>query len=264
MNISYHEVGRDPQYKIWHFTDANTIIYTYSSGGSIVFQDGVYPIEAGALCFIASGKLHYTMPTEPAVYDRSKIFLSDAQKHALLSLFHDSSDFFRLFSQNNVVFAQVPPNEREDVDALFAEAKKAKADGAQERFYSCFFRLMICVKEHAAVSIPTPRGALSRALDYINKRYAESITLEDVCAHIHTSKYYFCRKFKEAMGMTVMEYLLRTRLAAARGLLADSQMSISRIAEECGFSSISYFCQAFRDATGVTAKEYRRAVQVKA
>ena len=61
MNISYHEVGRDPRYKIWHFTDANTIIYTYSSGGSIVFQDGVYPIEAGALCFIASGKLHYTM-----------------------------------------------------------------------------------------------------------------------------------------------------------------------------------------------------------
>ncbi len=264
MEISYHEKGRDEHYKLWHFTDANTVIYTYSEGGSIVFQDGVYPIERGTLCFIASGKLHYTMPSAPSLYERSKIYLPDAQKSALLSLVPASSDFFRLFSQNNVVFAHVPEAAREEIDALFAEAKDAREQNMPERFSSCFLRLMIAVKEYAAVMLPTPRGALSRALDYVNRRYKEDITLDDICAYIHTSKYYFCRIFKEAMGVTVMEYLLSTRLAAARSMLAESSLTVSRIAEECGFSCLSYFCQVFKEKTGLTAKKYRLATQKSA
>ena len=150
------------------------------------------------------------------------------------------------------------------MEAIFSEALNAKREDVPEELLFCIFRLLLCLKKHAVRSIPTPKGALSRAIDYVNKNYAEPITLDDICHHIHTSKYYFCRKFKDAMGMTVMEYLLRTRLAAARVLLAEGHMSVSRVAEECGFSGTSYFCQAFKRAMGVTASDYRRGAKTDA
>ena len=261
MDVVHHQKGRDPHYKIWHVGDKNTFIYTYSDGGSIVFQDAVYPIKKGALCFICPGKLHYTIPNDPAVYDRSKIFLPDEKKRTMLSLLPDNSPFFRLFSQNAVIYALIPEEEQAEVEAIFSDGMVAKDNGSPEELLLCIFRLLLCLKKHAVRSIPTPKGALSRAIDYVNKNYADPITLDDICHHIHTSKYYFCRKFKDAMGMTVMEYLLKTRLAAARVLLAEGHMSISRVAEDCGFSGTSYFCQAFKRAMGVTANDYRRGIK---
>ena len=257
MNVIHHERGRDSLYKIWHFIEGNMILYTYTDGGSIVFQDGVYPIQRGILCFIGSGKLHYTMPSDPTTYDRSKIFLSEDKKLTLLSLFSDDSPFFRLFSKNAVVYAELPSEKQAEVEELFGLAVAACSEKKEEVFFSCFFRLMIFLKDYAALSIPTPNGSLSRAIDFINKKYNEPISLEEICAHIHTSKYYFCRKFKEAMGMTVMEYLLKTRLAAARTLPSSTDLGIGHIAEECGFSSTSYFCQAFKEHLSISAGEYR-------
>ena len=263
MNVVHHERGRDPHYKIWHMGDRSLLLYTYSNGGSIVFQDAVYPIQKGALCLIAPGKLHYTVPSEPAVYDRSKFFLSEDKKSALLSLIPNDSSFFRLFAQNAVVYALIPEEEQGEVESLFFTALSSQSENAPEHLLLCLLRLLLFLKKHAVHSIPTPKGALSRAIDYINKNYTENISLTDICAHIHTSKYYFCRRFKDAMGITVMEYLLKTRLAAARLLLAEGRMSIGCVAEKCGFSGASYFCQAFKRAMGVTASDYRRAARLE-
>ena len=63
--------------------------------------------------------------------------------------------------------------------------------------------------------------------------------------------------------MTAMEYVLKTRIAAAKGLLLSGTLSVNEISERCGFSSISYFSQKFKEETGVTASEFRRVKRRK-
>jgi AraC-like DNA-binding protein len=60
------------------------------------------------------------------------------------------------------------------------------------------------------------------------------------------------------MGMTVMEYVLATRIAEAKTLLLSEDLSISQISDRCGFSSVSFFCQVFKAKEGITAKKFRK------
>ena len=83
MNVMHHEKGKDAFYKIWNASDENMIIYFCSDGGSLVFGDTIYPIKEGGLCFVTAGVLHYTMPSDPSIYDRCKIFLSPERTRAL-------------------------------------------------------------------------------------------------------------------------------------------------------------------------------------
>ena len=106
--------------------------------------------------------------------------------------------------------------------------------------------------------LPTPSDPMSKAIEYINNNYAQPISLDSLCQQMHMSKYYFCRKFKSTMSVTVMDYVLNTRIAAACKLLADQDLGIGEIASRCGFSSASYFCQIFKKTMGVTASGYQK------
>ena len=58
--------------------------------------------------------------------------------------------------------------------------------------------------------------------------------------------------------MTVMDYVLKTRIMMAKELLSNGLTSVTEISEACGFSSISYFSQAFKNLTGTTPLKYRK------
>ena len=103
----------------------------------------------------------------------------------------------------------------------------------------------------------TTDSRVSRMLDYINKNLSQSISLDDICAHVHVSRYYLCHMFKKTVGMTVFEYILSRRLSIARRYLLDTDMTLSQIASSVGFSSFSYFSKAFREYEGMTPSKFR-------
>ena len=261
MEISHHELGRDPLYKIWNYSNKNFMIFTYSEGGSFVFQDKVFAMQKGSLCFIKKGTYHYTMPETPEKYDRSKIYLSDEHFNRLLSLLSCDKDASKIFSQS-VAYAKVPDDKILEVEEIFSRANEAVKNNKME-FISCYFRLMSIVKEHnlekpESVKTNGLKDCVSVAIDFINKNYANPISLEEICKSVLTSKYHFCRKFKNAVGMTVMDYLTYTRCVVAKKLLAENNLTISEVSEKCGFSCLSYFCQKFKSLTGKTANQYRK------
>lgn len=258
MRIMYNVVGRDSLYKIWNASDEYMIIYFSSDGGSLVFSDTIYPIEVGSICFVAPGNLHYTMPSDPRGYVRSKIFIDEKTMRALLGTVCPESDFYRLFSNNNAVYAKIYHNERERVEKLFEDAVfRYEKGGGEEGIIASFFYLMTLISDSIVDHIKTPDSFLTKTIEYINSAYSGEITLDELCRVSNMSKSHFCRKFKSAMGMTVMEYIFKTRIAAAETLLGSRDLSISQISERCGFSSISYFCQKFKEQTGLSANEFR-------
>lgn len=260
MHVRYHHIGRDPYYKVWHNTEKNMIIYMHSDGGSIVFQDKIYPIKKGALYFVGPNEQLYTMPDKPTHYDRSKIFLPQSVVNDFLEFLPEKDDFYNLFTTNSVVCAIIPTEHLQKVEDIFEDAQKSFYDEKRdtEAFICCFFRLMSYIKKYATEHISAPRDSFTRAIEIINQNYGRNISLDNLSNEIHMSKYHFCRKFKTTVGVTVMEAILRTRLAAAQNALSESNLTISEISDKCGFSSVSYFCQIFKKRMGITPLEYRR------
>lgn len=96
-------------------------------------------------------------------------------------------------------------------------------------------------------------------LTFINKRYNEDVTLEEVSAISDLDPSYFCRIFKRATGASFTEYLNFVRIANAEKLLADSHKSILEISELVGFSSVSYFNRIFKKYKNCSPRYYRAA-----
>ena len=69
-------------------------------------------------------------------------------------------------------------------------------------------------------------------------------------------------QFKQSTGITVMNYILKTRIISATNLLESTDLPIGEISEKCGFSSTAYFCRVFKTVTQKAAMEYLRDYRI--
>lgn len=93
---------------------------------------------------------------------------------------------------------------------------------------------------------------------YINKNYTRQITLKELCDEFYICKVSLCKKFKDVMHCSIMEYILQLRLNKAKVLLSEGNKSIDEIASLCGFSSANYFGLIFKKAMGISPLNYKK------
>ena len=96
------------------------------------------------------------------------------------------------------------------------------------------------------------------ALKFIDTHYNEQITLEALSATSNMNPSYFCRVFKKATNSTFTEYLNFVRVIKSERLLTSNSGSVSDIALDVGFSSVSYFNRIFKRFKSLSPSEYRK------
>ncbi len=99
---------------------------------------------------------------------------------------------------------------------------------------------------------------IRKVVQYIQACYGEPMTLDDMVARAHMSKYHFIRLFKRVIGVTPYRYLTAHRINAAKTLLRTTDMQVGEIAEKCGFSDTSNFVVQFKKHAGQKPLEYRK------
>ena len=99
---------------------------------------------------------------------------------------------------------------------------------------------------------------LKEAVDYIHENHKGRIEVTQVANIARLSQRQLNRKFHETFGMSVQEFIMRTRIQAASDELIQTDKQISEIAADCGFCDQSAFGQQFRKHTGETPLEFRR------
>ncbi|MDH4612725.1 AraC family transcriptional regulator [Pseudomonas sp. BN102] len=106
-----------------------------------------------------------------------------------------------------------------------------------------------------------PAGSLDveRLDGYIQGNLARRISVAELAQVACLSPSHFHAQFKDCVGLTPHQYLLKTRLDRAARLLRESDQALVRIAEECGFSSQSALTTAMRRYLGLTPKRLRGA-----
>ena len=100
--------------------------------------------------------------------------------------------------------------------------------------------------------------AIVSTIVFINNNYGERITPKEIAENVNFNSDYLGRIFKKNTGNTLMEYLNIVRLNEAKKMLVSTDKSITEIANETGFSSVSYFVRAFKNSNLITPSEYRK------
>ncbi len=98
---------------------------------------------------------------------------------------------------------------------------------------------------------------LNKVFDYLNEHFTEDITLDTVADVAGFSKFHFTRLFKQCSGQNFYDYLCYKRIKSAEMLLLNPDVSITEIALQSGFSSISTFNRTFKKVKHCTPTEYR-------
>lgn len=115
-------------------------------------------------------------------------------------------------------------------------------------------------KRSEATSTYQNETAIS-AEEYIKEHYEKPIKLCDIAKSVNLSPNYFHTIFSNFFNMTPHEYLKQHRIKVAKGLLLTTQLSISDIAEKCGFANQQYFTSVFKTNVGFSPAEFKRRHQ---
>jgi AraC-like DNA-binding protein/ligand-binding sensor protein len=98
-----------------------------------------------------------------------------------------------------------------------------------------------------------------QAKNFVYTHASERVTLRQIADHVHVSKNYFCKTFKQATKITFTEFVARVRVENAKKLLVDPRWRMAEVADSTGFYSISQFNRVFRRYAGNSPTGYRAA-----
>lgn len=101
-----------------------------------------------------------------------------------------------------------------------------------------------------------------RLLEYIRIHYRDRISLSDLATQFSLSPKYLSRYFKETFHLTLTEYIAHLRMSHARELLESTDLSVTDIAAQCGYSGVSFFIRCFTETNGCSPLKYRRQKQI--
>lgn len=98
---------------------------------------------------------------------------------------------------------------------------------------------------------------VKKAQDFIEKNYSEKITVDQLCDKLAIGRRSFERRFKKATNNTVMEYIQRVKIEAAKRSLETSRKNITEVMYDVGYTDTKAFRDMFKKITGLTPIEYR-------
>ena len=94
--------------------------------------------------------------------------------------------------------------------------------------------------------------------NYILQNLSAPLSVSLLAAKFHLSHNGLIWKFKKELNVTPASYIIMCRIKRAKQLLFDSDLSISQIAESCGYANTYYFSNAFKKSEGVSPSNFRK------
>lgn len=107
-----------------------------------------------------------------------------------------------------------------------------------------------------------PRWQLVRLSSYIQLHLHTTIRIRDLAAVAHLSVSYFSRIFRLSTGIPPHRYIMQSRLDRAQLLMTSTDLTLARIASECGLSDQAHLARMFREILGECPAAWRRARQM--
>lgn len=186
------------------------------------------------------------------IRDMSRFTMSrDQIRTAMMFLYAMICEYFE---QSGVEAGSVLRESISGYDELMGITTPMAATGLMERLRRDLMRF-------ARESAGNVGDSLQRARHFIQKRYAEEISLQDVAEAVSMNPSYLSHLLKKKTGMNYTEYLIHLRIRKARELMRNTDDKVYEISEQVGYPNTFYFTRLFKRETGCSPSEYRRRVR---
>jgi AraC family transcriptional regulator len=100
-----------------------------------------------------------------------------------------------------------------------------------------------------------PKYKFRKVIDYINAHLEQDLSLIELAALVQMSPHYFSHLFKQSMGISAHQYVIRCRVERAKNLLLQGNASIAEVAYKVGFANQSHLNRHFKRLLGITPKQ---------
>ena len=257
-----------------HWHDHMEWIFVRSGKTRIQIDGGYEQLQQGELAFVNSKQLHGAASLEPGtrliciVFNEALVRgsgLDITEHHYFLPYLNQRLKWPSTMKKTDPFMDQI----NESFERLLTEFE-GKAPGYELlvkaellRVFGLFFRY---AKQYAIQHVIQPavrvhKGHdLSSLLHVLRERYADTFTVSEAARMVNVSPNHFCRVFKQVTGKTLIEYLHLLRINEAERLLLETDLPITEIAGNVGFSNMTYFGRIFKKMKAVTPSEIRKNV----
>ena len=238
------------------------LFYVESGNCRFLIDDRLRDLHAGDFILIPPRTLHYTRYLFGACRRTVVLFDQSDLPEEVYRYMPQEKGFFALTRMFQV------PEEKRNLITLCLETIVTEERVDDERTAALLrlhfsTLLLLCARHCSFVSeapaeIRTTDPQLLLAARFISEHYMEPISAADIAMAAGFSPNYLSRRFRQATGIGLHEYLVFVRLNHAAVELVTTADSITQIAFRCGFSDSNYFKDAFKKKYGVTPRSYRK------
>ena len=265
------EFPKDP---VFHYHNAYEIMFILDADNTFFMKDVTYVMNPMQLVIIPPFTIHKIYYKNDTRYRR---YVMHFEHDYLLKLFDgDDSNYVRDELRNWAPgVLRLEPKSSSTILGMFSDFERYSNFNDQEgtvkskilvkialaKFFmkiNDFIKGLISMEQSVhAQDDHVQNDTVKNIITYINDNFKDNITLEKLEKEFFVNRFHLCHRFKEAMGMSIIDFVHIVRVAEAQRLLLQKNVSISNIYDYCGFNNHTHFYRVFKKVTNTTPKEYR-------
>ncbi len=255
LNAASAKYGGD-WHSVPHTHNHMELFYIVGGRGQFLLQDQLYPVDVNNLVIINPNVSHteVSLNAQPLEY-----IVLGIEGVELVTSANSNGQFCILDHIGSVEISSCLRN-------IIREMEQ-KNTGYEDVCQAYMEILIIRLMRSTELAVPAEPQRISgnrqcaAVKRHIDLHFKEPLTLEQLAEEAHMNKYYLSHAFKREYGVSPINYMISRRVEESKYLLAETDLSMSQIAQLLGFSSLSYFSQVFRRSQHTSPMEYRQSTR---
>lgn len=241
-------------------------VYFFLSGAvHCLIDDKNYALLPGDICLIPPGIYHRPVfQNENEAYRRIVLWISKEYMNQLKTLYSQLDYCFMVArTEKQYLFR----NDSGTAQILFSKLfdlleEHHCADAFHNQLLACctgtfLLQMNRIVSEYTMPSsYRKPKALFSQICDYIHSHLEENLSLDVLAEQFYVSKYYIAHSFKENMGISTHQYILKQRLHASKSSIL-SGIPLSEVCNSLGFTNYTTFFRAFKKEFGISPRDFK-------
>jgi AraC-like DNA-binding protein len=222
--------------------------------GYVLSGKGIYnghPLSAGQGFIFTPNVVENIYPDKTAPLELLWFTSADARFYSILKYYEADEDTH--------IFTHAFPHELQYIkEFVLAENRSTVSDGKMLELFFSVFKYHQNKQGEPSEHRSAHQKYIDFSVSYIKANYSHNITVSKLTKILGISQPYLYKIYKQAFGKSPKEFIDEYRITRAKEMLADTDLTVAKIASGVGFSDSFAFSKCFSSKQGCSPSEYRR------
>lgn len=223
--------------------------FVISGKGEYKVNNKVYPIKQGQIFIIKPLELTYYNADKDDPWEYMWVAFDGINAKEILK---------KIGLENSYVTSTTNPEDfKHYINLIIDEFNSGRNNDF--KILGCFYGAMSQLENSTRI-LTFEEEYFTKATSYIKNNYSYPIKISDIAKYVGIDRTYLYKIFMSEEQISPKQYLINTRISAAKNMLRTEAYSVNEIALSCGFSDSSSFCNHFKKVQGLTPKDFKKKI----